>query len=89
MYPGCPHWLHGLRKPVKNSSGCFDSQPRFVGLLHGQFIECSCDEAVRVTQSQILLMPLTPELLKDKLDEGWQLGDLYRVGDARIGGWPW
>jgi predicted ATPase len=35
------------------------------------------------------LMPLTPELLKDKLDEGWQLGDLYRVGDARIGGWPW
>jgi len=23
-------------------------------------------------------MPLTPELLKDKLDEGWQLGDLYR-----------
>jgi predicted ATPase len=33
------------------------------------------------------LMPLTPELLKDKLDEGWQLGDLYRVGDSRIGGW--
>ena len=35
------------------------------------------------------LKPLTPGLLKDKLDEGWQLGDLYRVGDARIGGWPW
>lgn len=23
------------------------------------------------------------------LDEGWQLGDLYRVGDRRLGGWPW
>ncbi len=27
--------------------------------------------------------------LKDKFKEGWELGDLYRVGDHAIGGWPW
>ena len=27
--------------------------------------------------------------LQPKLDEGWQLGDLYRVGDPSVGGWPW
>ncbi|MEG3934640.1 MULTISPECIES: AAA family ATPase [unclassified Microcoleus] len=32
---------------------------------------------------------LSKELLKPKLEEGWQLGDLYRVGDPTIGGWPW
>ena len=23
------------------------------------------------------------------LDDGWQLGDLYRVGNPAVGGWPW
>jgi predicted ATPase len=27
--------------------------------------------------------------LSDALSEGWLLGDLYRVGEPRIGGWPW
>jgi predicted ATPase len=32
---------------------------------------------------------LSKEMLDQKLEEGWQLGDLYRVGDPSIGGWPW
>lgn len=32
---------------------------------------------------------LSEKALKPKLDDGWQLGDLYRVGDPDIGGWPW
>ncbi len=32
---------------------------------------------------------LSKEMLQPKLEEGWQLGDLYRVGDPTIGGWPW
>jgi len=32
---------------------------------------------------------LSKEMLEPKLEEGWQLGDLYRVGDPSIGGWPW
>ncbi|MDM8520185.1 AAA family ATPase [Anaerolineales bacterium HSG6] len=33
------------------------------------------------------------QLLQQDVDswfqEGWQLGDLYRVGDPSVGGWPW
>ncbi|MDB9337753.1 MULTISPECIES: AAA family ATPase [Cyanophyceae] len=32
---------------------------------------------------------LSPQMLSEKIAEGWQLGDLYRVGDPSIGGWPW
>ncbi|MGA2936206.1 MAG: AAA family ATPase [Syntrophobacteraceae bacterium] len=33
--------------------------------------------------------PLSEISLQNKLQEGWTLGDLYRVGDPKIGGWPW
>ena len=32
---------------------------------------------------------LSREMLNQKLEEGWELGDLYRVGDPTVGGWPW
>ncbi len=32
---------------------------------------------------------LPEAILQDKINEGWQLGDLYRIGDNVIGGWPW
>lgn len=32
---------------------------------------------------------LPEAIIKDKIAEGWQLGDLYRAGDDIIGGWPW
>ncbi|MFO5474493.1 MAG: AAA family ATPase [Dolichospermum sp.] len=32
---------------------------------------------------------LSQEMLDEKLKEGWELGDLYRVGDPTVGGWPW
>jgi predicted ATPase len=40
-------------------------------------------------QMHFSISPLSPDMLQDKLDEGWKLGDLYRVGDPNIGGWPW
>ena len=33
--------------------------------------------------------PISKTNLQEKFDEGWQLGDLYRVGDPGVGGWPW
>ena len=33
--------------------------------------------------------PLEHKFIEDRLKEGWQLGDLYRVGAIEIGGWPW
>ncbi|MEB3311750.1 MAG: AAA family ATPase [Snowella sp.] len=34
------------------------------------------------------LKPLSREILQPQLDEGWELGDLYRIGDPTIGAWP-
>ena len=33
--------------------------------------------------------PLNKERLQSWIDDGWELGDLYRIGDPVIGGWPW
>ena len=35
------------------------------------------------------LKAITLSDVQDKVSEGWQLGDLYRVGDPSVGGWPW
>ena len=32
---------------------------------------------------------LTESAVTGWLEEGWQLGDLYRVGNPAVGGWPW
>ena len=32
---------------------------------------------------------ISREAVSGCLEEGWQLGDLYRVGNPAIGGWPW
>lgn len=40
-------------------------------------------------QTHFSMKRLNQEMLNDKLEEGWELGDLYRVGDPTVGGWPW
>ncbi|MCC5899088.1 MAG: ATPase [Phormidium sp. GEM2.Bin31] len=37
----------------------------------------------------VSLDPIEAEQFQARLEEGWQLGDLYRVGEPSIGGWPW
>ncbi|GDX39920.1 hypothetical protein LBMAG21_02120 [Armatimonadota bacterium] len=34
-----------------------------------------------------LVKPLNEAQIKPKIEEGWELGDLYRVGDPSVGGW--
>ncbi len=43
------------------------------------------------TESQSHYFPtrLTKEAVSGWLEEGWQLGDLYRVGNPAVGAWPW
>ena len=33
--------------------------------------------------------PLDRQRVNEELEKGWLLGDLYRVNDPAIGGWPW
>jgi predicted ATPase len=45
---------------------------------------CFCKEKDHFTPKH-----LSRQRLSNALEEGWQLGDLYRVGDPEVGGWPW
>ncbi|HLO86370.1 MAG TPA: AAA family ATPase [Nostocaceae cyanobacterium] len=40
-------------------------------------------------KNHFAMKALSREMLSPSLDEGWELGDLYRVGDPNVGGWPW
>jgi predicted ATPase len=40
-------------------------------------------------KTHFAMKTLSKEILSPSLEEGWELGDLYRVGDPNIGGWPW
>jgi predicted ATPase len=41
------------------------------------------------SQNHFSISPLSHNKLQRMLDEGWKLGDMYRVGDPGVGGWPW
>jgi predicted ATPase len=44
-------------------------------------------EASNPEQTLFHVKTLSRERLQDRLDERWELGDLYRVGEPEIGGW--
>lgn len=58
--------------------------------LLDHFTECIQNVFVFTSQDQISfsIKPLSKEKIQDKFEEGWKLGDLYRVGEPNIGGWP-
>ena len=41
------------------------------------------------SQNHFLPIRLRRDAVSEWLDDGWQLGDLYRVGNSAVGGWPW
>jgi len=48
-------------------------------------VYCFCTK----NTSHYEIRKLPEKELEPKLKDGWQLGDLYRVGDPSVGGWPW
>ncbi|MFN8486362.1 MAG: AAA family ATPase [Caldilineaceae bacterium] len=43
----------------------------------------------KADRNHYVINQLNEALVADWLAEGWQLGDLYRVGNPSVGGWPW
>lgn len=43
----------------------------------------------RDQQHRFIARRLKRENFTERLQEGWELGDLYRVGAVEVGGWPW
>ncbi|MFB2892101.1 AAA family ATPase [Aerosakkonemataceae cyanobacterium BLCC-F50] len=60
-----------------------DLLDHFTDRLENVMCFCSKD------QTHFSIKHLSREMLNEKLEQGWQLGDLYRVGDPTVGGWPW
>ncbi|MCX7066364.1 MAG: AAA family ATPase [Methylococcales bacterium] len=56
------------------------------------FTDCSADViCFEKTQPKghFQAKKLPQEIIQEKIADDWQLGDLYRIGDDIIGGWPW
>jgi ABC-type multidrug transport system ATPase subunit len=41
------------------------------------------------SKNHFVVNQLMKTAVSTQLNEGWQVGDLYRVGDPSVGGWPW
>ena len=85
-------WMSMLAEWIKSASQrtqviicthCPDLLDGFTDCIENVF--CFSSE----NQKHFSAKSLSVSMFSDKLDEGWQLGDLYRVGDPAVGGWPW
>jgi len=89
-----PAWLQILADWIKRAS---QSTQVIVSTHSPDLLDCFTDrldnvfvmEKSKQEFNRFYIRRLSPDMLMDKLAEGWQLGDLYRVGDFRVGGWPW
>lgn len=89
-----PAWQAALGKWLQGSGSfkqCFisthssDFLDSFTeGFRNGEVNIFTYDPAGRGT-----FKPLDRERVNGELEKGWLLGDLYRVNDPAIGGWPW
>lgn len=87
-----PAWQKLLANEIINGKSfkqCFISthSPDFLDEFTDNFLSGNVDVFVFDMSSKIPIRKLNVEELQSELKE-WTLGDLYRVGDPLIGGWP-
>ena len=85
-----PAWLYRLRKDF------WDSGKQIFIATHSSELLDSFTEDWQKGKVKIFVFEngnirelKQKEQLKDYLEEGYQLGDLYRSGEPSIGGWPY
>ncbi len=85
-------WLSYLAEWIKNAA----ARTQVIITTHSpdlldKFTDCLENvhvfEASNPEQTLFHVKTLSRERLQDRLDEGWELGDLYRVGEPEVGGW--
>ena len=85
-------WMPVLAEWIKMAS---EKTQVIISTHSPDLLDCFTDqiENVRCFSSldskHFSIHPISKSNLQEKFDEGWQLGDLYRVGDPGVGGWPW
>lgn len=81
------NWM--LRASVGSQWLISTHSPDFLDPFTEAFIDGRVGVFVFDTKRNQQVTALTPAMLQPRLSEGWELGDLYRVGDPLLGGWPW
>jgi predicted ATPase len=85
-------WLSYLAEWIKNAA----ARTQVIITTHSpdlldKFTDCLENvhvfESSNSEQTLFHVKTLSRERLQDRLDEGWELGDLYRVGEPEVGGW--
>lgn len=89
-----PAWLKVLANWILRSHSASQwlistHSPDFLDSFTKAFADGRAGVFVFDTSEKQQVTPLTLEILQPRLTEGWELGDLYRVGDPLLGGWPW
>ena len=89
-----PAWQNVLAKWLQTSavfSQCFISthSSDFLDAFTEGFRNGNVNIFVYDPTGKESFKPLNRERVNFEIDNGWLLGDLYRVNDPAIGGWPW
>jgi predicted ATPase len=85
-------WLSYLAEWIKNAATktqiiiCTHS-PDLLDKFSDRLENVHVFESSNQEQNLFHVKTLSKERLQPRLDEGWELGDLYRVGDPEVGGW--
>jgi predicted ATPase len=85
-------WLSYLATWIKNAAAktqiiiCTHS-PDLLDRFTDRLENVHVFEASNQEQNLFHVKTLSRERLQSHLDEGWELGDLYRVGEPEVGGW--
>ena len=89
-----PAWQNVLAKWLQTCGGfsqCFISthSSDFLDAFTDGFKNGLVNIFVYDSMNENTFKPLNRERVNAELENGWLLGDLYRVNDPVIGGWPW
>lgn len=89
-----PAWQKILAKWIQNNGNfvqCFISthSPDFLDEFTEGFAYGKVNIYVSEFSQDVTFRNVKRERITQEINEGWQLGDLYRVNDPAIGGWPW
>ncbi|BBC26437.1 AAA family ATPase [Pseudanabaena sp. ABRG5-3] len=85
-------WLSYLAEWIKNAAArtqviITTHSPDLLDKFTDRLENVHVFEASNPEQTLFHAKTLSRERLQDRLDEGWELGDLYRVGEPEVGGW--
>lgn len=87
-------WMRILAEWIKKASLrtqviiCTHS-PDLLDHFTDQVEKVSVFELAGRDKTHFVAQSLKIERVAEWLEEGWELGDLYRVGNPSVGGWPW